>query len=191
MRTIRGWLYVITNKAMPGLVKIGYSRKDPATRAEELGGTGAPHPYEVQYDALVSQPYEVEQRVHLALADLNEGKEWFRCTVSDAIQVIKRVAGPHLLLETRSERQQDIELAAREAATGEAQARRAQTIEQPHQRRSFDPSAVRSQARTTADRISTPRNSSTLAREAAEAAVTAREQILEFAEQRSRSRTRW
>ncbi|MBB5412596.1 hypothetical protein HDG34_006573 [Paraburkholderia sp. HC6.4b] len=187
MKTIRGrgWVYVITNKAMPGLIKIGFSTKDPATRAEDLGGTGAPHPYEVQFDALVFQPYEVEQRVHLALADLNEGKEWFRCTVSHAIQVIVRIAGSNLLLETRSELQKDIEQAAQKAATAEAQARRAQPIEQPQQRRPFDPSAVRPQARPTADR------SSTLAREAAEAAVTAREQILEFAGQKRRSSTRW
>ena len=26
---IRGWVYVIVNRAMPNLVKIGYSTKDP------------------------------------------------------------------------------------------------------------------------------------------------------------------
>jgi len=37
---IRGWVYVMTNKSMPGLVKIGYSTKDPSARADELGTRG-------------------------------------------------------------------------------------------------------------------------------------------------------
>ncbi len=45
---VRGWVYVITNAAMPGLVKVGYSLKDPSLRARGLGNTGAPHQYEVE-----------------------------------------------------------------------------------------------------------------------------------------------
>ena len=26
---LKGWIYVISNKALPGLVKVGYSTKDP------------------------------------------------------------------------------------------------------------------------------------------------------------------
>jgi len=33
---MKGWVYVITNKAMPGLVKIGFSMKDTEIRASEL-----------------------------------------------------------------------------------------------------------------------------------------------------------
>ncbi|WP_408602562.1 GIY-YIG nuclease family protein [Paraburkholderia guartelaensis] len=103
MTTIRGWVYVITNKAMPDLVKIGYSIKDPALRAKELASTGVPEPYKVQYDILVLQPREVEQRVHVALAELKAGKEWFKCTVSHAIGTIVRIAGSDALLEHREE----------------------------------------------------------------------------------------
>ncbi|KFC76184.1 GIY-YIG nuclease family protein [Massilia sp. LC238] len=45
---MKGWVYVITNKAIPDLVKVGYSRKDPELRAAELNNTGAPHPYMVE-----------------------------------------------------------------------------------------------------------------------------------------------
>jgi hypothetical protein len=81
---IRGWVYLMTNEAMPGLVKVGYSTKDPALRARELEHTGSPHPYEVVYDRLVINPREVEQRVHKALDEVREGKEWFRCSVITA-----------------------------------------------------------------------------------------------------------
>ncbi|WP_295427803.1 GIY-YIG nuclease family protein [uncultured Thiodictyon sp.] len=33
---MKGFVYVMSNKAMPGLVKIGYSTKHPELRAEEL-----------------------------------------------------------------------------------------------------------------------------------------------------------
>jgi hypothetical protein len=89
---IRGWVYVITNKAMPGLVKVGYSTKDPVLRAGELGGTGIPYAYEVAFDALVEQPRDVEQLVHANLTHLREGKEWFRCDISTAVFEIRKCA---------------------------------------------------------------------------------------------------
>lgn len=95
--SVRGWVYVITNKAMPGLHKVGFSTKDPVLRAEELGHTGAPHPYAVVYDALVENAYDVEQGVHRLLNDKREGKEWFRCSMDDAIEAIQKIAATILL----------------------------------------------------------------------------------------------
>jgi len=90
--SVRGWVYVITNKAMPDLVKVGYSTKDPVLRAKELDGTGVPHAFEVVYDALVSDPREVEQRAHKVLAEFREGKEWFRCSIEVSVRAIKESA---------------------------------------------------------------------------------------------------
>ena len=64
---LRAWVYVITNKTMPGLHKIGFSTKDPVLRAEELSHTGSPHPYTVVYDALVENARDIEQAVHRLL----------------------------------------------------------------------------------------------------------------------------
>ena len=65
-----GWVYVLSNKAMAGLVKVGYSMRDPTIRAEEISNsTGVPLPYIVSYRALVVSPNHVEQDVHLALDD--------------------------------------------------------------------------------------------------------------------------
>ncbi len=96
---MKGWVYVITNKAMPGLVKVGFSTKDPDLRAKELGNTGAPHPYKVQYEVLVEHPYGVEQKAHKILKKNKEGKEWFRCEVADAIAAIKSVANKKIIYE--------------------------------------------------------------------------------------------
>lgn len=90
---MKGWVYVITNKAMPNLVKVGYSMKDPEIRAKEFDHTGAPHPYVVDYDILVEQPREIEQKVHSRLQTFREGKEWFRCSIEEAIGSIRAIVG--------------------------------------------------------------------------------------------------
>jgi hypothetical protein len=97
--TMRGWVYVITNNAMPGLVKVGFSRKDPNLRAKELNHTGAPHPYIVAYDAMVYEPRDIEQKVHSDLSRVREGKEWFRCSLRDAIASIRSVVRSGVLME--------------------------------------------------------------------------------------------
>lgn len=87
--SIRGWVYIIDNEAMPDILKIGFSTKDPIFRARELAGTGIPHHFRVLFDVLVENPRSVEQAVHAMLALKREGKEWFRCTQEEAITAIR------------------------------------------------------------------------------------------------------
>jgi hypothetical protein len=87
---IRGWVYIIVNKAIKDLIKIGYSSKDPYLRASDFAGTGVPHKYRVVYDALVDDPYKIEQLVHSDLKRFNEDKEWFNCSVQQGIASIRR-----------------------------------------------------------------------------------------------------
>lgn len=105
---MKGWVYVITNRAMPGLVKVGYSGNDPDLRAAGLNHTGSPHPYLVEYEALVVDPFGIEQRTHKSLSHLHEGEyyqkgvgvEWFHCTVEEAISAIKTNAGTAFISES-------------------------------------------------------------------------------------------
>ena len=104
--SVRGWVYVLTNKAMPGLVKVGYSTKDPSLRALELEGTGLPHAFEVAYDVLVIEPRDVEQQVHQDLKVHHAAKEFFRIDLDKAIQSIRAVIssqGKTILHEARLE----------------------------------------------------------------------------------------
>ena len=98
--TVRGWLYLITNEAMPGLIKVGFSLKDPLLRALELSSTGTPLPCKVCYDVLVRSPRELEQLVHRSLAEMRTGKEWFRCEIRETAQKVRDLAGSNLLQET-------------------------------------------------------------------------------------------
>jgi hypothetical protein len=86
---------------MPGLLKVGFSTKDPHLRARELSHTGSPRPYIVEYDALVRAPRETEQLIHKALRGQRDGKEWFRCTLDQAVAAIQSVALERLSEEYR------------------------------------------------------------------------------------------
>lgn len=86
---MKGYVYIISNKAMPGIFKIGFTLKDPALRAKELDSTGVPYPFVVEYEILVDEPHALEQRVHKSLRAQREGKEWFRCSFTQAVQMIR------------------------------------------------------------------------------------------------------
>ena len=96
-----GWVYVLTNEAMPGIVKIGYTLREPSVRAEELykyskngAVTGVPLPFDVAYKAWVLNPFQVEQAVHKSLAQkrINDNREFFKCSIEEAVEHIRQVA---------------------------------------------------------------------------------------------------
>lgn len=96
-----GYVYVLTNRAMPGLMKVGFTTSPPKFRAQQLSHTGSPHPYEVEYEVYVEHPEHVEKATHeyLKRKGLHEGKEWFRCTLEDAVRAVKQCAGPNIAKE--------------------------------------------------------------------------------------------
>ena len=80
------------NPSLVGLVKIGFSTKDPAIRARELSNTAVPRQYSVAYEALVESPRDLEQRVHSRLKSHRDSKEFFRITPEVALEAIQAVA---------------------------------------------------------------------------------------------------
>lgn len=85
-----GWVYIISNKAMPNILKIGYTERTPYIRAYELYNTGCPYPYKVDYAIYVDRPYEVEQKAHELQRANNVGKEWFSCSFEEAVSTINK-----------------------------------------------------------------------------------------------------
>ncbi|MDO9212471.1 MAG: DUF1566 domain-containing protein [Methylococcales bacterium] len=96
---MKGWVYIITTKSMPHLIKVGFSTKDPETRALELNNTGNPYSYKVEYDVLVNDPRNIEQTTHRLLKNYHENKEWFNCSIETAIVEIRKAATGNILLE--------------------------------------------------------------------------------------------
>lgn len=85
-------VYVLSNPAMPGLVKIGYTTQDDAnTRIGQLYTTGVPVPFELEFACKVRNPEEVERALHIAFAPhrINPKREFFRIDASQAIAILK------------------------------------------------------------------------------------------------------
>src|SRR5690349_6082309 len=73
-------VYVLTNEAMPGLVKIGCTQGDLASRVRGLFQTGVPLPFEVFYACEVGDCKFVERQIHDAFGDhrVSKSREFFR-----------------------------------------------------------------------------------------------------------------
>lgn len=88
-----GWVYIITNRSMPNVLKVGFTERKPDVRAKELDGTGLPTSYSVMYAIEVSKPRAVEREAHKLLNQHHIGKEWFRCSVDVAREAIHAACG--------------------------------------------------------------------------------------------------
>ena len=90
-----GFIYVLSNPSMPGLLKIGFSIRNVAERVAELSSsTGIPSDF--VFEALFASPaaQEDEYRIHEALSAYRQGtKEFFRIRPGEAIRKIMQVIG--------------------------------------------------------------------------------------------------
>ncbi len=86
-----GFIYILSNASMPGLLKIGYTTRTVHERVQELNRpTGVPTPFKIEAYFHSDSPEAQERRVHQALASCREGKEFFRI---DAEVAKAKVAG--------------------------------------------------------------------------------------------------
>jgi hypothetical protein len=86
-----GFVYVLTNESMPGLVKIGFTLGRPTDRAKQLATTGVPTPFVVAYSIKLFDPDKWERRIHEHLAHHRKNKEWFSCDAGFAQTEISKV----------------------------------------------------------------------------------------------------
>src|ERR1700730_12567369 len=85
-------VYVLTNPAMPGLVKIGQTAaEDAAARITQLYSTGVPFPFNLEFAAKVSNPDEAERALHRAFAPnrANPKREFFSIEPEQAIAILR------------------------------------------------------------------------------------------------------
>jgi T5orf172 domain-containing protein len=94
----QGHLYFLTNSAMPGLLKIGFTRTSLTQRLRELDTTGIPDGFIVSASFLVTDPQACERAVHDRLAECRacEEREFFRISPRDALNRCADLLGSHL-----------------------------------------------------------------------------------------------
>ena len=88
----KGIVYVLTNPAMPGLVKIGKTnRRNLGKRLAELYSTGVPVPFECHFAGIVADPDDVEKRFHKAFSPyrFNPKREFFKIEPDQAVALLE------------------------------------------------------------------------------------------------------
>ena len=89
-RTV-GFTYVLSNPAMPGMVKVGYTTALAEGRDKELNSTDVPLPYAVEFGAMTSFPDKVTARAHQMLdwQRVAKDREFFQVAPHLAIEAVR------------------------------------------------------------------------------------------------------
>lgn len=85
-------VYLLTNPAMPGLVKIGRTAQDDAqARLDQLYTKGVPVPFELVFACRVADSAQVEQALHVAFGPqrVNARREFFRIEPEQALVILR------------------------------------------------------------------------------------------------------
>jgi len=90
-----GIVYVLSNPAMPGLLKIGMTGRTMAERLREINSaTGVPVPYRVEAVVEAADARAVEADTHrlLGKARVNDRREFFRTDLRTALAAARKAA---------------------------------------------------------------------------------------------------
>jgi hypothetical protein len=91
----KGYLYILSNPAMPGLLKIGLTTRTVPDRVAELSAaTGVPSAFLIEAYFESSDPQEHEEAVHRKLQNRRvAGKEFFRVSLDEAVEALRNITG--------------------------------------------------------------------------------------------------
>ena len=107
-----GWLYVITSPSLPGLTKIGCTRRlNPSIRIKELSSSSLPEPFHAHCFVFSDDCFELENNIHKYFDKerVNPDREFFRIEPKEAIDVLKEIfnVDVHFVDEDCDENEED------------------------------------------------------------------------------------
>ena len=104
-------VYILTNEAMPGIIKIGWTDNAVEQRMKELDKTGTPLPFTCFYAKRVDDPRFVESKLHEAFDEfrIRENREFFRMSADQAKAALEIASGEDVtpqgdVVETESDK---------------------------------------------------------------------------------------
>ena len=83
-----GWLYVISSPSLPGLVKLGATRRlNPTIRVKELSSSSLPEPFKAHCFVFSDDCFELENNIHKYFDKerVNPDREFFRIEPKEAL----------------------------------------------------------------------------------------------------------
>ena len=107
-----GWLYVISSPSLPGLTKIGCTRRlNPSIRIKELSSSSLPEPFHAHCFVFSDDCFELENNIHKYFDKerVNHDREFFRIEPKEAIDVLKEIfnVDVHFVDEDCDENEED------------------------------------------------------------------------------------
>jgi hypothetical protein len=91
-KTKEGYVYLITNPAWKGWVKVGMA-VDAEDRCNSFQTSSPYRDYQLEYCGYFQNRRVAEGKVHKKISKISEdiGSEWFKISVIDAINVVEKV----------------------------------------------------------------------------------------------------
>jgi hypothetical protein len=93
----QGWVYVLVNSSMPGIIKVGRTTRPPGERAAELSAaTGVATPFVLAFEQSFTDCVRAEQDIHAELdrrhLRVAMNREFFRGSPADIVRLVLDVA---------------------------------------------------------------------------------------------------
>ena len=88
----QGMVYLLSNPAMPGIIKIGITQRDSIdARLRELFNTSVPVPFECEYACRVDDCNRVEKALHIAFGPdrIHPQREFFNIEPEQAVSILE------------------------------------------------------------------------------------------------------
>jgi len=88
------YVYILSNKSMPGLIKIGFTDKTPQKRVEGLNrSTGVPVDFDIEWAFPCFNAIRLEKEVHDYFDGyrLRKNREFFRIDIETAKEAIRKL----------------------------------------------------------------------------------------------------
>ncbi len=95
-----GWIYVLSTREQPNILKIGRTSRQVSQRSKEINAaTGVLIPFGARYVFRVKDPVEAEREVHQALSEyrIRQDREFFEIEPYKAEQIIRECIRAHRL----------------------------------------------------------------------------------------------
>ena len=92
-----GYIYIFSNPSFKdGMIKIGQTA-EVYKRKSELNSTGVPTPFKTEYFAEINNYEVIEKKIHKILRQyrVNKDREFFNCSIPEAINVIRECSEIH------------------------------------------------------------------------------------------------
>lgn len=120
-------VYVLTNPAMPGLVKVGKTTQlEVEDRMKQLYGTGVPVPFDCAFACQVKDATEVERALHFAFGNsrVNPNREFFRLEAERVIAVLKLLKVDEITAQFERQIESDTDVVDMQSAANLKETRR-------------------------------------------------------------------